>query len=834
MPPFDADLTPVFPPRQETRAAPQENGPTTRCLPSGATKSTAADARYRDVGHIGSGGMAEVRRVQDFALRRQVAMKKLRPKLLGHPDAVARFVQEAQATAQLQHPNIVPVHDIGELGDGQVYFTMHEIQGETLRDAIRHARKSGLLHRHRRRLVDAFRQICNAIAYAHDRGVVHRDLKPLNVMLGRFGQVLVLDWGVAKVLDPEGEPSGVEPPVVSALSIAGEAGRDATGMAGTPRFMPPEQAKGGAVVTPQADVYSLGAILYEILDGRPPYSKSPRRLRPAVLGGPPESLDARAFAAGRVLPAGLVKICERAMARDPDKRYADASELSAEVADWLDGASDRDDALTLVARADEVAQNLTHVRELADAARVRAREMLRDIAAWEPVEKRLEGWAQEDAAREADDQAALLQIEWEQLLRAALIRDHTLVEARQRLADHTAAELVAAELAGDRRKATVCERLLAEYDTGPHVAVLRGAGKLILESAPPDADIEVLRYVERNRRLVTEHVMFARGGIEMRLPHGSYLLRLTAPGCVETLFPVVIPRADVAPMPDPGKGKAGPVRLPREGDLDVHDVYVPAGWCISGGHLSGFPLRQVWVDDFVIGRFPVTNRQYIAFLDDVLARGHRDRAIQYAPAEQQGMHGQKPAMRYALRDGRFHLTTDPEGDIWELDWPVVLVDWHGASAYAEWLAQRTGKPWRLPMELEWEKAARGADGRLYPWGNHFDATWCWMRNSSPGRPRFGSIHAGQLDVGPYGVRNQAGGVRDWTCDAPTSEQRVDDFGRSLPPEDDPGNVRAVRGGSWTASPVVCQADMRGGLPKEYRTAQYGFRLCRSVPRLNTA
>ena len=157
---------------------------------------------YEDLGMLGRGGMATVRRVRDPELRRVMAMKILRPELASIPRAHSLFRAEAQTSAQLAHPGIVPVHEIGELPDGQVYFTMKEVHGRTFTEVIAevHDTTAALSAWSLPRLVGAFRQVCDAVAYAHARSVVHRDLKPDNIMVGDYGEVLVLDWGVAKTL----------------------------------------------------------------------------------------------------------------------------------------------------------------------------------------------------------------------------------------------------------------------------------------------------------------------------------------------------------------------------------------------------------------------------------------------------------------------------------------------------------------------------------------------------------------------------------------------------------------------------------------------------------
>ena len=219
--------------------------------------------RYEDLGLLGIGGMGEVRQVRDRHLRRVLAMKILQEELVGRPTAISRFVEEAQTTAQLEHPGIVPVHEIGRLADGRVFFTMKEVKGRTLRQVLDRAeQRVGL-----RRLVSVLHTVCGAVAYAHSRGVIHRDLKPENVMIGAFGEVLVPDWGISKV---QGSTDDAKlTPVIS-----GRTGDHATRMgsiAGTPRYMAPEQARGDTgSMGPWTDVWALGAMLDELLATVPP------------------------------------------------------------------------------------------------------------------------------------------------------------------------------------------------------------------------------------------------------------------------------------------------------------------------------------------------------------------------------------------------------------------------------------------------------------------------------------------------------------------------------------------------------------------------------------
>ena len=207
-------------------------------------------------------------------------MKIVHPSMLQSPKALARFFEEAQIGAQLQHPNIIPIHEFGELPDGRLYFTMKEIKGTEFSKCIREVHeastedtwlegKSGYTFR---QLIQTFHKVCETIAYAHSVDVIHRDLKPDNIMLGDFGEVLVVDWGIAKVLKRHDKT--IDTAEVQVQRSENSPLETRMGMiAGTPTYMSPEQAEGRVdLIGTATDIYSLGAILYQILSGRMPYT----------------------------------------------------------------------------------------------------------------------------------------------------------------------------------------------------------------------------------------------------------------------------------------------------------------------------------------------------------------------------------------------------------------------------------------------------------------------------------------------------------------------------------------------------------------------------------
>ena len=309
-------------------------------------------SRYVLGPEIARGGMGAILEVRDAYLKRSLAMKVLlggsgavpEPGGSVAPEHLNRFLEEAQITAQLAHPGVVPVHELGMDPDGRVFFTMNLVRGRTLSDIVRlaRAREDGWTNT---RALQVVLRVCETVAYAHDKGVIHRDLKPANVMVGRFGETYVMDWGLAKVIgadDPRDPPpsarvvpfEGDDPRVLDSPVMTMDGA-----VVGTPAYMSPEQANGAvAEVNRRSDVYAIGAMLYQLLTGRPPHvdpdeTTSPVAVLLAVRAGPPAPvLDVDPTA-----PQELVAVCEKAMARDPEARYASAADLAEDLQAFMEG-----------------------------------------------------------------------------------------------------------------------------------------------------------------------------------------------------------------------------------------------------------------------------------------------------------------------------------------------------------------------------------------------------------------------------------------------------------------------------------------------------------------
>jgi PAS domain S-box-containing protein len=298
-----------------------------------------APERYTLTRLHATGGIGRVWLARDAHLGRDVALKELRPERARDPRLCSRFLREAQVTGQLEHPGVVPVYELARRPDSaQPFYTMRFVKGRTLSEAARAYHQQRAAGRDEPlellALLNAFVGVCNTVAYAHSRGVIHRDLKGQNVALGDFGEVIVLDWGLAKVVDRPGADETLTASIqVDPQEGSGEADLTAQGQAlGTPAYMAPEQAAGRLdLIDPRTDVYGLGAILYEILTGQPPFTgpdthevlRKVRHEEPA----PPRQLWAG-------VPPTLETACLRALAKKPADRYASAGDLAQEVQHW--------------------------------------------------------------------------------------------------------------------------------------------------------------------------------------------------------------------------------------------------------------------------------------------------------------------------------------------------------------------------------------------------------------------------------------------------------------------------------------------------------------------
>ncbi len=750
--------------------------------------------RYVFMNELGRGGMGRVDEVFDGMLGRSIAQKCALP---DGGDAYANMlVSEAQTCAQLEHPAIVPVYDIGVAPDGSPYYTMRRVRGRTLHDVLRDIDKPAL----RAQLLTILRQVCLAVDYAHSRGVVHRDLKPENVIVGEFGEVYVLDWGIAELL----EGSDVKRARKEKFS------------AGSPGYMAPEQIT-GAPVTARTDVFALGVMLFEGLSGLRLFKDEDH-----------ESLVSRAtgdFTAHAFVPPGalgsshleaLVRTC---IETDPDRRPGSARFIADAIDEHLDGERARiereQEADAFVLEGANVYDTFVALDKESKRLMEDAEEELAAIAPWESVEVKQPAWDRQAKARRIASEAArtLARAETAFLRALGRVEDHE--EARAGMAWLHFKQFEEAERQGDAERMAQQLDLARAYDDGPLALELSNHGALVVSCSHPDAKLELAKYETRGWLFELGTPRPLAHGEVAHVEAGSWVVTARL-GDKQLRAPVLVGRAARHELH---------LELGALATLPKGMILIPGGPFLALGPTRQARMQPYTLPDFAIGEFPVTLGDYTKFLD-ALSSEERNRRIPRSPDGK---------IRWLEQDGREWRVSDElvEGDARkrvppgrELDLPAMSVSWFDAVAYARWLSAQLGCGFRLPTSLEWDKAARGVDGRPFPMGLRFDPCLAKLRESRPESSQPELVGAFPLDVSPYGVRDLAGGVHDWTATI------MGDATQPKLEEEDRQETHAlqavIRGGAWTVvhlEPLIVRAAYR----VIDHTHWLGFRLAMNLP-----
>ncbi|MEI8258966.1 MAG: SUMF1/EgtB/PvdO family nonheme iron enzyme, partial [Deltaproteobacteria bacterium] len=457
---------------------------------------------------------------------------------------------------------------------------------------------------------------------------------------------------------------------------------------------------------------------------------------------------------------------------------------------------------------------------------------LQDVKPWEGPERKQPGWALEDAAREAEVEQATAMAAAEQSYGQALGYDAESQAARGGLAELHYGRFERAERQRDEASRRYQEAMVRQYDDGSYAALLSANATVSIATPGASAEVVAYRYVEVDRvmRAVHPRALGTTPVRDAKLEPGSWLLVLSAPGFRDVRYPVLCRR---------GERHEATVNLYTEAQIGEGFVYVPDGPCMIGGDPEAYaplPHREVLVADFAIGRLPVTVAEYLEFLND-LQRNDARLALKRSTRLEQSSDvcaildesGVWVPSWESLVEGEQAKLFAPRERVGEI--PVLSVDWFDAVAYCAWKGTRDGVAYRLPTEFEWEKAARGVDGRKYPWGDRFDATFCKMRESRPGFGQPEPAGALATDESVYGARDLAGGMRCWVADI-EGELSVEDALRVREPA--PGTPRdqagmlVSRGGAWLDAASWCLAASRGRYFALTRGTLFGVRVARPL------
>lgn len=774
-----------------------------------AVSGKRIDERYQFFGEIGRGGMGRILKARDTDIGREIAVKIL----LGGRDApenlIRRFWTEVQATGQLEHPSIIPIHDVGRLPSGELFYVMKKLGGVTLLDilnAIKEGDRETKEEFQRVKLLTIYQQIAYAVAFAHAHGVIHRDIKPANIMVGQYGEAILIDWGLAKIIgaeDPVGDQRRVE--LVGQFSASETASGTITG---TPQYMAPEATEGRPdLLTAKSDVYGLGAVLYEILTLEPAYPDL--GFVPTVMKvRQGEFLPPRQRAPQLAISVELEELVLGAMAPNAVDR-PDAKELADEIGRILEGAKERQrreqEARARVRQGRRSTERWKQLKVELQAAEAESKRIAKEIPPWADVAKKTPIWSLEDRVSELKIEAVSAFEEAEADFLRALGEVPDDREARSALSSLYFARFGEAERARDVEGMRYYRSLVSRYDDGVWERVLEGDGTLSVRTDDEGVRVSIAR-METAGRVMRPGPLRALGATPIsrfEVPIGSYLLVFHRDNERDVLRPVLINRTESVFVY---------ARMRTSAELGDEFVLVPEGRAILGGdHVAHGALeRQVEeVDEFAIARFPVTCDEYLAFLD-AIAKDDLERAKHHVPRAraQEGHY-----WRYDPTKGRFvYPERTPGGHEWIGNLPVNGVSYEDALAFIAWRSSRTNERLRLPTESEWEKAARGVDGRFFPWGDHFDPTFCKMKESrNAPYPEPEPVGTFPTDCSPYGARDMAGGIRE-ICATEVG-------GRTVP---------VMRGGCWSDTGLFCRVAFRHVTQPDFVNTGLGFRLAKDL------
>ncbi|MBM75359.1 MAG: hypothetical protein CMK59_08150 [Proteobacteria bacterium] len=777
--------------------------------------------RYRWEHKLGVGAMGEVYRVFDQNLMRHVALKTIHKQFIEDYEIEYRFIEEAQIASQLQHPNIIPIYDIGRLPDGRLFFTMQELRGRSLRKML--SESSVTL----RRYIEIFFQVCSAISYTHEHEILHRDLKPANIMIGEHDSVQVVDWGLAKNLATVSELTN---PKIQTIreSIYETAYGSITG---TPAYMSPEQSDGVSTLSVESEVYTLGMILLTILLKENPF-------KGCSVSYTLEQLQKKIPLSVKLLTEKhnvdelwnqpckpLLDICVKALQIQPEDRYRSVQPMLSAIQGWMDGEEQKHKAQELSSSAKKRIYEADRLEIIGLKQRAQSRSILLGLEPWEQGEQRQKGILLQELAEQNLHSGEILKSEAEAQLMASLSYSPRFTQAHILMAQQLQKKHKRAERERKYKKAETISILLQHHmdkipakrkEKSKLEHYLKGHGAITVDTHPSGAEVHLEQYIEKDRIfLPVAHGVVAKTPlINHTLPMGSYRLTFRKEGFEDVRYPVQINREQHWNSIPPNSTDSVPIVLPKKGSLKEDEAYIPAGWFWQGGDEEAYSPQQgkhVWLPAFIMKKTHVTIQTYISDLNDLIRQGQEQLAIELAP-KTRGTIKSIDAMLFGRdEEGLFFLRPDEDGDLWNPQWPMIALYHQQASKYAQYRSVKDNKTWKLPSNSQWEKAARGSDGRFYVWGNLAEATWMNIEGSCPGQqfPSIAGSHT--LDQSVYDILDLAGNVRDMTCDLTQSNTQY-----------------WARGSSWSTNirSARCCSKVRYRMDSHF--GNIGFRLVRPL------
>ena len=757
---------------------------------------TLEHPRYVIGRELGRGGVGRVVAAWDRYLQRSVAVKVALPNTKKAAESISL---EARTTGGLEHPNIIPVYDFARTGTNDLFYAMKYVRRHSLYEVIlglREEKPEIVTEYSLIRLLNIFQQICMALHYAHEKGVVHRDIKPDNIMLGEYGEVLVVDWGLAYVYTKKASH------LVKRRTIRSD---KKPRLVGTPEYMPPEQAQGDTSLWgPGLDIFALGATLYEILTLHPPrYGQTTQEVLEHVLYG--EIINSVERNPDRRVPAGLNQICMKALAYDREDRYETARDLRDAVEQFLESRRKSEEQfqqahqLTVQASIDLKKMNLLDFQ-----LEKKSDFLAQQLSTIDPDASMLERqrlWKLEDEVQELTLNYMDLFEQVEAALQQAIVNCSEGCKAQTLLAN---LYLIQSEKTLSSRMDLLpryYRRLVLRVDPKGVGTQLTARGRLLVRGLFEQGDLFSLQ--EKDRQLVPseESISFSSGFI-LSLTPGRYLIRISVP--TERFIYTTC------------KILSGETNVIRLGELSAPPnntfVYIPGGTTHCGGDPfanHSLQARAEYVGPFFASRYHVTFGEYSLFLSELYLQDP-DRAFRHIPRTSGGgmlcdlkpKVGYEPGIRILASANKKHYPSN-SGAEWMV--PVFGVSLYDVQAYISWRAARDNISYRLPSEREWERLIRGGDGRHYSWGDSFDSSFCLTQatHRSGTWPEPAGVYA--QDMSPFGIHDLSGGVQTWT---------------------QTHSVRGwvVKGGAWNLGPIFSRAASRRVLSPETRLPEIGFRL----------